>query len=150
MLLSPHFSLAELTRSQWAIRHGVANEPSPQALARLTDLCVAVLEPLRTFRAMPVMILSGYRNPEVNAAIGGSPTSQHMAEDGAAADIMIAGLTNAEILKAVVVLGLPYDQLIEEFGSWVHVSHGPRNRRQVLSARRTSGGTVYEPLKVAA
>jgi zinc D-Ala-D-Ala carboxypeptidase len=141
-----------MVRSEWAIRHGIQNSPRPVALANLTDLCVRVLEPLRKFLGKPVTILSGYRNHEVNAAIGGARASQHMAEDGAAADLVVSGMVNEDVVLVIVRLGLPFDQMILEFppDGWVHVSHGPRNRRETLTATRSAGGTVYANLHVVA
>jgi len=109
-----------------------------------------VLEPLRLFHGNPITILSGYRSPEVNEAIGGSSASQHMCLDGAATDLIIARYPNLDTINAIFRLGLPFDQLILEFGErgWVHVSHGPRNRREVLSATRSGGGVVYGPLRI--
>ena len=37
------------------------------------------LEPLRAHLGTPIKVLSGKRTRELNAAVGGSPTSQHMA-----------------------------------------------------------------------
>ena len=84
---------------------------------------------------------SGFRSKQVNRLVGGADASQHTF--GEAADITIPGLTNDQIVEAIRKAKLPYDQLIEEFGSWVHVSYGPRNRRQVLRARKVNGKTVY-------
>ncbi|MBQ0061550.1 MAG: DUF882 domain-containing protein [Bacteroidales bacterium] len=73
----------------------------------------------------PVVLSSGYRCPQLNAAVGGAKSSQHM--KGEAADIHIpsveVGRKWFEILKT-----LPHDQLIWERNSptsnhyWIHVS----------------------------
>lgn len=146
--LTSHFTLEELTRSEWATRRGVDNTPFPEQIARLEQLCIHILEPLRTYKGKPITILSGYRNHQVNAAIGGAPDSQHQANDGAAADIVMPDLDPIDVVQAIVLLGLPFDQLIEELGTWCHVSYGPRNRREILRATRSSGGIVYTPLEV--
>jgi zinc D-Ala-D-Ala carboxypeptidase len=134
MQLSPHFSLAEMARSQIAARHGLDNHPDAEATRRLKLLCWAVLEPVRERFDRPVHITSGYRSPKVNALIGGAPTSQHM--QGEAVDFVIPGITPGTIV-AWARENLLFDQLIEEYG-WVHVSlnfDGP-NRRQTLTLRR--------------
>lgn len=48
------------------------------------------LEIIREYFASPVIILSGYRTPSYNEAIGGAKFSQHM--EGKAADIVVVGV----------------------------------------------------------
>jgi zinc D-Ala-D-Ala carboxypeptidase len=137
-----HFTLDELTHSQAATRRGLKNDPDTAARENLQHLVDAVLDPLREALGRPVVISSGYRSPAVNRAVGGAASSQHVL--GQAADITVPGMTVAQVVATIRRLGLPFDQLIDEFGSWVHVSHSPRNRRQVLRAKRTAAGTKYE------
>jgi hypothetical protein len=51
------------------------------------------------------------------------------------------------VARAIVRLDLPFDQVIDEFGSWVHVAVAPTGtvpRRQQLTARRGADGrTAY-------
>lgn len=118
------------------------NTPTPSARKRLRDLVQSVLDPFRRHVGVPVRITSGYRSPAINAAIGGSNTSQHMR--GEAVDLTIAGRSSREIARAVLASGVPYDQLIWYTDSpHVHVSYrAGSNRGQVLSASR-EGGTYY-------
>lgn len=106
----------------------------------LRALCAAVLDPLRE-AVGPVTVTSGWRSAARNAAVGGATGSQH--ERGEAADVVVSGMTPRDVARRVIDLGLPFDQLIwypdEPRGGWVHVSHGPRHRRQVL--RATPGPT---------
>ncbi len=142
MRLSTNFTTDELTASQTAIRHDIDNTPTLAAVNNLQALVDHILQPLRTAVGVPVVINSGYRCLELNMRIGGSPTSQHMT--GNAADIRIPGMTPLEVAERIHDLGLPYDQLIHEFGSWVHVSYDPqRDRRARLTARRVDGRTEY-------
>ena len=76
MQLTPHFSLAELTRSATAQRLGLDNTPHPDDLPRLQQLA-EMLERIRSPLGHPITITSGYRSREVNQAVGGSPKSQH-------------------------------------------------------------------------
>ena len=72
MMLSPHFSLAELVVSQTAARRGLDNTPGPAVIAALRALCENVLEPVRVHYGRPVVVSSGYRAPLVNKAAGGA------------------------------------------------------------------------------
>lgn len=142
MRLSKNFTLDELTVSQEAVRSGLKNRPNAEQVERLRRLCEAVLQPLRNALRQPVVVTSGYRSPTINRRIGGSSSSQHCR--GEAADIIVPGVAPAEVVALIRTLGLPVDQCIEEFGAWVHVSHGPRQRRQYLVARREGGQTHYK------
>lgn len=145
MNLSPHFTLAEMIRSQTAIRNGIDNTPDPAQIERLRLLCVNILEPLRALVGKPIHVSSGFRNPTVNSLISGSPTSQHMR--GEAADISVEGLTAQELFVVILASALPYDQLIQEFDSWVHVSFGPRDRRKAMLATKNAvNKTIFTPV----
>lgn len=140
-----HFTLDELTHSQTAARRGLKNDPDQTALANLHALVENVLDPLREALGRPITVSSGYRSPRVNKAVGGAASSQHTM--GQAADILVPGLAPADVARHIRAIGLPVDQCLLEFGAWVHVSYGPRHRRQFLNVRRSSAGTtVYEAL----
>jgi len=137
MQLTANFSLAELTVTD----RNMPNVPSEAEVASLRSLAEMILQPLRDALGKPVRVNSAFRSEAVNRAVGGTATSQHRL--GQAADIHVPGMTSVEVAKKIVALGLPFDQVIEEFGSWVHVSYGPRRRRQQLTAVKRSGKTVY-------
>lgn len=143
MNLSPHFTLAELTVSQEAARSGLKNVPNADQRAALARLCAAVLEPLRARVNLPIVASSGFRSKTLNRRIGGSQNSQHCA--GEAVDFTVPGMDSAAVVDLIRAMRLPFDQLIDEFGAWVHVSHsaGNGNRGEVLTARRQGGRTVY-------
>jgi hypothetical protein len=155
MQLSKHLSLAEVTRSDSAKRKGISNQPSAEHLENFKKLAEKVFEPIRTHFAVPIHISSGYRSKELNAAIGGSLTSQHCS--GEAIDIDMdgsaSGVTNADVFKYIKDK-LEFDQLIWEFGTdknpdWVHVSYetSGKQRKQILKAVKSGGKTVYQPYK---
>ncbi|MEZ4463746.1 MAG: D-Ala-D-Ala carboxypeptidase family metallohydrolase [bacterium] len=151
MKLSPHFTLAEFSRSETAARRGLPNQPGAVQISRMRALCQRVLEPVREHFAVPVTVVSGYRSLQVNRAVGGSRTSQHM--QGEAADITVWGYGVVDVYNWIAFYsGLDYDQIIHEFGSWVHISFTERrpNRNMALRAYRHNGTTryarVYEPL----
>lgn len=128
-----HFTIKELTSSSTAKSKGIDNTPTREVVGNLTALVDKVLDPLREAYGKPIKVNSGYRCPNLNKAVGGSATSQHVL--GQAADITGGSKAeNKKLFDLVRSLKLPFDQLIwENGGVWVHVSCGPRNRRQVLS-----------------
>ena len=135
--ITAHFSLEELTHSDTADRFGLDNTPSPDALAALTRLAVTILEPIREQVGGPILVHDGYRSPEVNAAVGGVPDSQHA--HGEAADISATPMTLRALFDLIRTSRVPYDQVILEetpTGGCVHVSCAhwtePTPRRQAL------------------
>lgn len=155
--MTSNFTLSELTRSETAISLHIDNEPGTIPLMNLKKLCENILQPLRNVYGKPIIVNSGYRSPALNAAIKGARNSQHML--GQAVDITArhtipkgsASAANASgkgsdaaanydyreenryLYHLILALKLPFDQLIDEKNfSWLHVSFGPRNRRQVL------------------
>ncbi len=138
MKLSKNFSLAEMTKSQTALRKGIDNTPTEEEIAKLKLLCKHVLQPVRNHFGKPVTINSGFRCLKLNRAVGSKSTSQH--RKGEAADIEIPGVSNKR-LATWIKKNLDFDQLILEFYSeddpragWVHVSYvGEDNRKSVLT-----------------
>jgi hypothetical protein len=112
-------------------------DPPAQVRANLVRLAVDLLEPARALVG-PLRVNSGYRCPRLNAAIGGSRTSRHM--DGLAADVFPLEMDLADAFERLAQSGLPVDQLIYEFGRWIHVgaaAHGEEPRVERLA--------IYEP-----
>jgi hypothetical protein len=132
-----YFTLSELLESQAARRKNITEQfnPSGEVVLALNNLVDNILDPLRESYGKPIRISSGYRCKRVNAAVGGASTSQHLL--GQAADIQAADGLNMPLFEFIKEMDLPFDQLIWEYGTktnpaWVHVSYGPRNRRQIL------------------
>lgn len=136
MQLSKNFRLAEMTTTSV----DAPNEPTPTEVERLRALAENILQPLRDALGKPIIINSAYRSPQVNKVVGGVATSQH--SRGEAADIRVPDMTPLELAKVIRQLRLPYDQLIRE-PTWVHVSYGPRHRRQLLTMRVVNGKSTY-------
>jgi hypothetical protein len=143
--LSRFFTLEEMLVSQTAIRKGIDMTPPPNVKVALRALCNSVLDPLREEIGQPIIVSSGFRPVKLNTLIGGSRTSQHCL--GEAADINVRGWKPIDLAHLIVNLKLPFDQVIMEFGQWVHVSHKAfgSQRGQALTARRTSAGVHYLP-----
>lgn len=142
MQLSEHFSLAEMTRSETAARQGLSNDCPASLISRLTATAQDMERVRSILDGKPITIFSGYRSPEVNRAVGGVSDSAHCL--CYAADFMSQGFTIARAIDIIRQSPLKFDQLIDEFGAWVHISFDPRNRRQVMSARKIAGKTRYQ------
>ena len=148
MNLTANFTLAEMVKSDTALRHDMDNTPGEVEIANLKTLCEKVLQPVRDHFQRGVKVNSGFRHPEVNAKVGGSKTSDHC--KGQAADIEIPGIANAD-LAVWIMDNLDYTQLILEFytpgvpdSGWVHVSYDPANlKKENLTATKQGGKTVY-------
>ena len=154
--LSPHFTLGEVTKS----RHTeIYNIPSHVAIENLKRVC-KWLEALRLRYNLryvcgsvsppesggeintdtPIIINSGYRSPELNKKVGGSPTSNHLT--GCAVDIRVYGIEQA-MRYAVILMDYAdetkqdYDEILIEknrYGAiWLHFAVRPKeNRRKTM------------------
>lgn len=150
-MISNHISYYEGTYSPTAVAKGLNNEPSLNQLKAMRLVAVKCFEPLRMWANVPLSINSFFRGKELNAAIGGSSTSQHC--KGEAIDIDGKGkISNAKIFHFLKE-NVEFDQLISEFPvngepAWVHVSYSEMgNRGQILVASKVKGKTVYTPYK---
>ncbi len=142
--LSDHFTLAEMTHSNTALRRGLDNTPPPEVLDQLILTADRMEGVRRLLGDRPIKVSSGYRSPAVNRAVGGSRTSAH--RTGHAVDFTCPDFgTPAEVAAHLAQHLTDFDQLIEEFGGWVHIGFGPNKRRQVLTARKVGGRTKYTP-----
>lgn len=137
MMLSDHFSLAEMTKSQVAARKHIGNQPDDEAINRLQLLACNILEPVRDFFGAAFSPSSGYRSAGLNIAVGGAPRSQHV--NGGAADFEVPGVSNTDLANWIA-RNLEFDQLILEYfdaqdaySDWVHCSWSEfNNRSEVL------------------
>lgn len=103
----------------------------PLTLDKNLSFTLAGLERIRAALGYPMTITSGYRCPELNAAVRGAPDSQHMSAE--AADFVCPGFGSpSEIVEKLTPLRfiLGIDQLILE--EWVHVSFTLEPRYQVI------------------
>lgn len=133
--LSPYYTINDMFRSSTATRLGIDNTTTDKnILLNMKALYMKVLDPVRKAYGKPITISSGYRCPELNKAVGGVATSQHM--KGEAADIDCGSKEeNRKIFDLIKKLGV-YDQLIDEhYFDWVHVSYKRigYNRNQILT-----------------
>lgn len=139
MRLSRDFILSEFTDTDT----GLPNNPSQDEIRNLKLLVQKVLQPVRDKFGV-INVTSGFRSPEVNSAVGGSATSDHV--HGRAADIQCEDM--ASVFK-YIRKNLPFKQLIWEFGTdaqpkWIHVAYDANNNKgEVLKAIKKGGKTKY-------
>jgi zinc D-Ala-D-Ala carboxypeptidase len=157
--ISDHFTRAELTvttRPDDADADGDGNrsEPMPNApgdaeTKALRLLAVNVLEPVRAALGVPLKVTSGFRSKALNTAIKGAKHSQHMA--GEAADVRPLGMSVEQAFRKIAAMiregNLPADQaIVYGKGNFIHLSHTPTPRREVLRSLAASGSQgPYEP-----
>lgn len=157
MQLTDNFSLEELTRSQLATRSGIDNSVPKLKMGnirRLADFLQELRNNLteKLGKDTPVNVSSGYRCYILNVLVGGSERSGHLS--ALCADISVPGMSPLELALFIEsTMGGKYDQLIHEFGEWVHVGlseEGEALRGQNITAMLEpvkGGGTkvVYLP-----
>jgi hypothetical protein len=115
--LSNHFTLAEFCNfSKYP-----DNLPTPQVVFNLKYGCQYLLEPARR-EVGPIIINSGFRNPRVNALVGGVNNSQHLL--GQAADIRPKDPRQFQRLVDFLRANEYTDQLLTGNG-WLHISWCP-------------------------
>lgn len=87
-MLTPHFSLYELLRSDSEQRFkSNLQSVSNIEIQNLHRLCTNLLEPIRKEFGYSIIVNSGYRSAFTNSAVGGASTSLHLS--GCAVDFTI-------------------------------------------------------------
>lgn len=125
MNLTPHFTIEELAGTSNAQYKKLNLLKAQDQMGRMYQLA-GFAERVREIVGKPLIITSGYRCPELNKAIGGAITSQHIFAE--AIDIVVKGMSVQDVFNRIVTSDLKYNQIIIErnkSGSqWVHVSIG--------------------------
>lgn len=131
--ISDHITYHEATFSEVAARKKIRNIPDEGTLYRMKIVAEECFEPLRKWYGKPIKINSFFRCRELNKAVGGSTTSQHMT--GQAIDITAGSKEENRKLYNWAKENLIYDQLINEYDySWVHISFCHKyNRNQAFA-----------------
>ena len=142
--LSEHFKLGELTKTKVELE----NVPNEEQVNNLKRLCRWLEQLRRRWNNLygegddPIVINSGFRSPEVNKAVGGVSTSNHLT--GCAVDIRCVGIEQA-LRYAAILLDISdlshedYDELlIEQKGSviWIHFAVRPSGNRRRTNFKR--------------
>jgi hypothetical protein len=143
--ITQHFNYREMTRSATGQRLGLKNDPPAELMPNILKVCER-LELVRAHYGKPIRVLSCYRSPAVNAAVGGSKTSAH--RFGLAADFEVEGVANIDVARWCAENIADFDQIIYEFGpsGWVHMgfTDTKQPRKQLLSAVKDNGKTIYK------
>ncbi len=136
--LSPHFTLEELCKT----KTGIENVPNEAQVENLKRLCRWLEQLRRRWNNLygegddPIIINSGFRSPEVNRAVGGVSTSNHLT--GCAVDIRCIGMEQA-LRYAAILLDISdlnredYDELLIEQKRnviWIHFAVRPKDNRR--------------------
>ena len=131
--MGKYFTIDELCRSDKASELGIDNTPSSMLVRNMEYLIENLLDPIREKLGRPIHVTSGYRNDQLNKAVGGTTGSQHT--KGEAVDITLKSRErNRRLFELVRNSGLEFDQLIDEKNyQWLHVSLTKgKNRKQIL------------------
>lgn len=140
--LTPHFTLDEFIVSQTAARKGIDNTPSPEVVRNLLRVAT-FLEDIRTLLVdAPILVSSGYRCAELNRAIGGAKNSRHLL--GLAVDFTVPSYGSVlKVARTIAGSNLAYDQVIYEYGAWVHVGLAPLTEMPRLQKLSIFRGSTY-------
>lgn len=120
--ISPNFRFSEFETTSTGLNNSIPEDKKAWIVALVQE----ILQPLRD-EIGPIVITSGYRSPEVNTRIGGSPTSQHM--KGQAADFYPVNMTRKAAFIHLFNSQYPIRQCIlypENQGNFIHVSIDPQ------------------------
>ena len=142
--ITAHFSWDEVTRSA---SHPELVEPPPDELRGSIELLArSVLEPIRLAVGEPMTVLSWYRSPALNAAVGGSPTSQHVlgeACDFRCKHLRTAWLKIVSLVQSDALLGAGQMIYYPNRG-FIHVAlSGKRFRQPTLCVHWPERGLRY-------
>ena len=149
MKLSEHFTLGEMIKTsvkvnEFAKQNGLGEEE----VNTLRRLCKWLEQLRRRWNDLygegddPIIINSGFRSPEVNKAVGGAFTSNHLT--GCAVDIRCIGIEQA-LRYAAILLDISdlnnedFDELLIEQKShviWIHFAVRPFGNRRRTNFKR--------------
>ena len=143
--LTKNFSLSEFLVSSKATELGIPNTPTDEHLKRIREVTAPSLQIIRDAVDASIVITSAYRNPRINKAVRGTPTSDHpqaWAVDCHAAGFSVLGFARfvRDRMQPGGIFEGMIDQLIHEPSRGiVHISFAPRRRAQVLTQRGGPG-----------
>lgn len=126
-----NFTIMELVKSNIAKINKIDNTPDAESLKCMHNLINYCLQPIRDKLGKPMIVTSGFRCKALNKKVGGVSTSQHT--KGQAVDFYVKDMTMQQVVDFIKKSGVEFDQLINEYNRWVHISFvKEKNRKQVL------------------
>lgn len=133
-----YFQLSEFLESETAMTLGIENFPSWDEVERMKKFTNEVLDVIRSHWGQPLLLSSGYRVPALNAAVGGSPTSDH--QNGLAVDIKLPTWSKRKLSELYHLIyemteqgTIEIDQVIYYRGKKIiHIGVGERLRKQFI------------------
>ncbi len=131
-MISKHITLEEAINSPTALRLKIDNKPNDIVLESMKLVAEKCFEPLRVWYGKPIKVNSFYRSLNLNKAVGGSATSQHV--KGEAIDLTGGSKEENKKIFDWCKVNLVFDQLINEYDyTWIHISYNKtKNRNQIL------------------
>lgn len=128
--ISEHFKLSEFKVSSERPDLAEKIEITKEIEDNLFKLSNIVLEPIRNLLNEPITILSGVRSKELNKAIGGSNTSDHM--NGMASDLTSIKIRTNEEKVAKDIWNLNINEIRQIIyypnNGFIHVSINTNNK----------------------
>ena len=149
-----HFTLEECIHSEMAIKHAIDNTPDAESKDHIIESIENLLDPLQEawsqlcvskgIKSDDLVIVSGYRCPELNRRMKESSISAHTI--GYAFDLFPANRLIMDFRKFCkdYLSNKPFDELISEqednngMPLWIHIGykdHQGKQRRQMMSMR---------------
>ena len=133
-----YFQLSEFLESETAMTLGIENFPSWDEVERMKKFTNEVLDVIRSHWGQPLLLSSGYRVPALNAAVGGSPTSDH--QNGLAVDIKLPTWSKRELSELYHLIyemteqgTIEIDQVIYyRSKKIIHIGVGEKLRRKFI------------------
>lgn len=148
--ISANITWAEATKSNTAIKRGIDNSPNEEQLANMKLVAEKIFQPLREHFGVAIGVSSFFRGEELNQAIGGAKSSQHMSGHAMDIDADIYGNLTNKMIFDWIVENVEFDTIIWEFGTndepaWVHVSYveGGNRGRKLKAYKDANRKTQY-------
>ncbi len=149
-----NFSREELIRSVVAKNRNIDNSPKSNLVEANLNKLAWTLQTIRdqisakTGVERPIHVSSGYRSQKLNAIVTGNPASVSRHMVGLAADITVDGWPPFQTTEFIRdnIPSLKFHKIINEFGSWVHISIPMENElpsKKFITATRMGGNTLW-------
>lgn len=128
--MTTNFTLEELYRSSFAIRNNIDNTPNEKQTENLRFVANNLEYIREKLGNYPILVTSGFRNKEVNKAVGGVRNSDHL--EGLAVDIIIKNNKSIkDTAKQIIETQLEFDQIII-YRNFIHLGFNKRMRRNIV------------------